>query len=82
MRSMRCFMESVEPKKRMKVISRCSLMHQLVDYMYGGDEARHSQDSACGRHTSITINRQTPLTIDRQTPLGIDRQIALNIDRR
>ncbi|KAF3536805.1 hypothetical protein F2Q69_00022804 [Brassica cretica] len=56
--------------------------HQLVDYMYGGDEARYSQDSACGRHTSITIDRQTPLTIDQQAPLGIDRQIALNIDRR
>ncbi|KAF2560219.1 hypothetical protein F2Q70_00017588 [Brassica cretica] len=48
-------------------------LHRVVDHMQGGDEARHSQDSACGRQISITIDRQTPLIIDRQTADNIDR---------
>ncbi|KAF3538255.1 hypothetical protein F2Q69_00021714 [Brassica cretica] len=35
---------------------------------YEGDEARHSQNSACGRQTSTSIDRQTLLNIDRRRP--------------
>ncbi|KAF2575734.1 hypothetical protein F2Q70_00004189 [Brassica cretica] len=50
----------------------------LANYLHGGDEARHSQNSERDRRCSTSIDRQKITTIDRQAPSHIDQQASID----
>ncbi|KAF3513005.1 hypothetical protein F2Q69_00006081 [Brassica cretica] len=56
--------------------------YQLVNYLHGGDEEGHSQNSERDRHCSTSIDRQKTTPIDRQQTITIARQTPSRIDRQ
>ncbi|WZZ78246.1 hypothetical protein YC2023_098818 [Brassica napus] len=89
-RSMRCFMESVEPKRSMKVISRVKLdgvYHPLNDSIgwlttcieeMRQDIAKIQQATDAYRHTSI--DKRQHASINNPLPTSIDQHLPASVD--
>ncbi|KAF3603805.1 hypothetical protein F2Q69_00036166 [Brassica cretica] len=55
--------------------------YQLANYLHGGDEARHSQNSARDRRCSTSIDRQKKHTsIDKHHHTSIDNRMPASVD--
>ncbi|KAF3555552.1 hypothetical protein F2Q69_00012520 [Brassica cretica] len=56
--------------------------YKLANYLHGGDEEGHSQNSERDRHCSTSIDRQKTTQIDRQQTITIARLTPSHIDRQ